>query len=441
MTTIGTGGSTWAVHLRDAAAGVSHLPTLLAQTHEGRPTPSAREQLPSRLRDVPSTDCVLMVTAGRSKPSAGDWKAKLLVPTLHGDAGRRPGDGFAQMDVQLWVRDPGGTEHPLVPGAADIQLVLNARPGQTALGDVLASLPHLAPTPPPMPSGRPDPCGVEGQIRFRHGPHVPITGMASWFDPATLSRPRKADAGLPLIERSPGLFYRQGLQLPIRLADYRLFGSDMDATAIAEETMIEIAKLIMRRDPEQAGLLRQMDEQTQAAMRGDIPFEAGFCNRAMLLAGTPVALLDEVFHDVTVTPGYQRLLEKVSLAGMEKILTSGGPTQIVERVAALLGFDHCRGTQLEESIRRCLTGLIVPQYWGSISGPDAKVDALEERCIALGIDPSQVIYFGDGANDEAASDFAGLSVGYMPKPALAASADVVITEGGIDRFLELCVAA
>jgi phosphoserine phosphatase len=55
----------------------------------------------------------------------------------------------------------------------------------------------------------------------------------------------------------------------------------------------------------------------------------------------------------------------------------------------------------------------------------------------MGIDPSQSIAVGDGANDLPMMAAAGLSIAYHPKPAVAAQAMISITEGGLDRALEV----
>ena len=55
----------------------------------------------------------------------------------------------------------------------------------------------------------------------------------------------------------------------------------------------------------------------------------------------------------------------------------------------------------------------------------------------MGIDPSQTIAVGDGANDLPMMGVAGLSVAYHAKPAVRAQATVAINQGGLDRLLEV----
>jgi phosphoserine phosphatase len=55
----------------------------------------------------------------------------------------------------------------------------------------------------------------------------------------------------------------------------------------------------------------------------------------------------------------------------------------------------------------------------------------------MGIAPAQAIAVGDGANDLAMMDAAGLSVAFHAKPAVRAKAMVAIDEGGLNRLLEV----
>ena len=59
----------------------------------------------------------------------------------------------------------------------------------------------------------------------------------------------------------------------------------------------------------------------------------------------------------------------------------------------------------------------------------------------MGIEPSQCIAMGDGANDlsmmTACSEAGGLSVAYHAKPKVREQAMVSIESGGLDRLLEV----
>jgi phosphoserine phosphatase len=84
-----------------------------------------------------------------------------------------------------------------------------------------------------------------------------------------------------------------------------------------------------------------------------------------------------------------------------------------------------------------LTGRMVDQPWGDICDGAEKKKMLLETCAQLGIQASECIAVGDGANDLPMMGAAGLSVAYHAKPAVRAQAMVAINSGGLDRVLEL----
>ena len=55
----------------------------------------------------------------------------------------------------------------------------------------------------------------------------------------------------------------------------------------------------------------------------------------------------------------------------------------------------------------------------------------------MGIQPSEAIAMGDGANDLLMMGEAGLSVAYHAKPKVREQAMVAINDGGLDRLLEV----
>ncbi|MET0273243.1 MAG: HAD hydrolase family protein, partial [Phenylobacterium sp.] len=61
-----------------------------------------------------------------------------------------------------------------------------------------------------------------------------------------------------------------------------------------------------------------------------------------------------------------------------------------------------------------------------ILGREAKLTALKEEAAALGISVADVLAIGDGANDLAMIEAAGLGVAYRAKPIVAAQADAKV---------------
>jgi phosphoserine phosphatase len=84
-----------------------------------------------------------------------------------------------------------------------------------------------------------------------------------------------------------------------------------------------------------------------------------------------------------------------------------------------------------------LTGRLVPQAWGEIVDGAEKRRVLLEVADLMGIDPAQTMAVGDGANDLPMMAAAGLSIAFHAKPAVRERAMVSITQGGLDRALEV----
>ena len=234
-------------------------------------------------------------------------------------------------------------------------------------------------------------------------------------------------------EFAPGLTV-QGFTPPLKLSDFKLIAFDMDSTLISIECVDEIADAV--------GKKTEVAAITEAAMRGEITdYKESLRQRVALLRGVTIADMEQVYTDrLRVNPGAAELIQACKAAGLKVLLVSGGFTFFSERVRQTLGIDFTRANVLEvESGPNCgqLTGRMVDQTWGDICDGAEKRRTLLEVASLLGIEPSQCIAMGDGANDLPMMGVAGLSVAYHAKPAVRAQAMVAINEGGLDRLLEV----
>ncbi len=234
-------------------------------------------------------------------------------------------------------------------------------------------------------------------------------------------------------EFAPGLTV-QGFTPPLKLSDFKLIAFDMDSTLISIECVDEIADAV--------GKKAEVAAITEAAMRGEITdYKDSLRQRVALLRGVTVADMEQVYTErLRINPGAAELVRACKAAGLKVLLVSGGFTFFSERVRETLGIDFTRANVLEvESGPNCgqLTGRMVDQPWGDICDGAEKRRTLLEVASLLGIEPSQCIAMGDGANDLPMMGVAGLSVAYHAKPAVRAQAKVAINEGGLDRLLEV----
>ena len=222
----------------------------------------------------------------------------------------------------------------------------------------------------------------------------------------------------------------KGFTPPLTLSHFKLIAFDMDSTLINIECVDEIA--------DAAGRKAEVAAITEAAMRGEISdYKDSLRRRVALLKGVAVAHMEEVLNNrLQLNPGAEKLVKACQAAGMKVLLVSGGFTFFTDHVRDRLGIDWTRSNVLEV-VHGELTGRMVDQDWGDICDGEEKRKMLLHTCALMGIEASQAIAMGDGANDLPMMSVAGLSVAYHAKPKVREQAMVAIEEGGLDRLLEV----
>jgi phosphoserine phosphatase len=203
----------------------------------------------------------------------------------------------------------------------------------------------------------------------------------------------------------------------------RLLVADMDSTIIGCECLDELADF--------AGVKAEVSAITERAMRGEIDFEGALHERVAMLKGLPSSDLQRCFDErVRLNSGARTLVATMAAHGARCVLVSGGFDFFTGRVASAAGFQSDRANRLIEADGR-LTG----QVSDPILGREAKLAALREEVAALGLEPSAALAIGDGANDLAMIEAAGLGVAYRAKPVVAARADARVDHADLTALL------
>lgn len=203
----------------------------------------------------------------------------------------------------------------------------------------------------------------------------------------------------------------------------RLLIADMDSTMIGQECIDELAAAVGKKDVIAAI--------TERAMRGELEFEPALRERAAMLAGLGEEVIGEVLKSqITLTPGARELVGTMRAHGAYCALVSGGFTAFTSQIAAQLGFHENRANTLGIAEGR-LTGKVGEP----ILGREAKRQRLEELLVEKGIEAEASVAVGDGANDLAMIERAGLGVAYRAKPAVAAAADARVDHGDLTALL------
>jgi len=204
----------------------------------------------------------------------------------------------------------------------------------------------------------------------------------------------------------------------------KLVVMDVDSTLIKEEVIELLGK--------KAGKGPEITAITEAAMRGELDFEASLRARVKLLAGLPETVLTDVQKEITLTPGARTLVRTMHKLGHHVALVSGGFESVIAPIVADLGIKHMRANNLE-----IVDGKLTGNLTGAIIDRAGKAQALRDFAQEHSIALEQTIAIGDGANDLDMISAAGLGIAFNAKPAVKAAADSSLSAPYLDSVLYL----
>jgi phosphoserine phosphatase len=203
----------------------------------------------------------------------------------------------------------------------------------------------------------------------------------------------------------------------------RLLIADMDSTIIDVECLDELADF--------AGVKDQVAAITERAMAGELVFESALRERVAMLKGLGLDALQRCYDErVRLNPGAETLVRTMAAHGARCVLVSGGFDFFTSRVAQAAGFHANRANTLTEH-GGALAGLVGEP----ILGREAKLAALNEEIAALAVTSAQALAVGDGANDLAMIEAAGLGVAWRAKPVVAERADARVDHADLTALL------
>ena len=204
----------------------------------------------------------------------------------------------------------------------------------------------------------------------------------------------------------------------------RLVQLDVDSTFIQQEAIELLAA--------KAGVLEEVSRITEAAMRGELDFAQSLVARVALLQGLSEDSFVQVQQEITLTDGAADLVTLLQQKGHFVSLVSGGFTNILQPMVDAMKIDFYRANTLE-----VIDGKLTGKLLGAMIDRAAKADALREFATACGVDLSNTVAIGDGANDLDMMDIAGISIAFNAKPIVVAAADYAITEPSLRTVASL----
>jgi len=212
------------------------------------------------------------------------------------------------------------------------------------------------------------------------------------------------------------------LSLGHMLRTHKLACFDMDSTLIEQEVIVELAKT--------AGIGEQVETITEAAMRGEMDFDESFAQRVALLKGIPTSVLDDICSRLTLSTGARTTISALKALGYHTVLVSGGFTYFARYIAEQLGIDEVHANALDIEDGEVTGHVQLPIINGA-----KKAAIAEHTAERMGIDMSQVVCVGDGANDLPMMALADLGVAFNAKPIVQARADAAVNVTGLEGVL------
>ena len=199
---------------------------------------------------------------------------------------------------------------------------------------------------------------------------------------------------------------------------------DVDSTLIEQEAIELLAA-----HSESAELVQQI---TERAMRGEIDFSQSLIERVATLKGLPDSVLGAVSSQLKLTEGARELVAEIHRRGGKAAAVSGGFIQLLDPIRSELKLDFAAANTLGVEAGK-LTGEVV----GEIVNRQAKADYLLSWAKECGVEVSQTIAVGDGANDLGMMQVAGLSIAFCAKPIVNKQADLVLAKRDLAELIRV----
>ncbi|HET6610907.1 MAG TPA: phosphoserine phosphatase SerB [Kofleriaceae bacterium] len=205
----------------------------------------------------------------------------------------------------------------------------------------------------------------------------------------------------------------------------RLVVFDMDSTLIEQEVIDEVARAV--------GCHAEVAAVTERAMRGEIEFRDAFAQRVALFRGARLDdILAKVAPTLTLKPGAAALIDVLKKLGYKLAVISGGFGAFVDPIKEQLGLDYAFSNTLDVE-----GGVLTGRVAGEVIDRQGKAELLSMVARREGIQLDQVMAVGDGANDLAMLERAGLGVAFNAKKNVQAKAQVAVNNTNMASLLYL----
>ena len=205
--------------------------------------------------------------------------------------------------------------------------------------------------------------------------------------------------------------------------DLKLAVFDFDSTLMDGETIDFFA--------DELGIKEKVSKITQEAMAGRLDFFESLINRVGLLKGLDYKIVEEISHSLPYMKGAKETIQELHAKGIKVVCFSGGFRVATSYAKEKLGFDADFSNVLHQKDDK-LTGLV----GGDMMFGFSKGDMLCRLQAMMGIDKTQTLVCGDGANDLSMFKYADTRVAFCAKEVLKKEANIIIEQKDLTKILE-----
>ncbi len=194
----------------------------------------------------------------------------------------------------------------------------------------------------------------------------------------------------------------------------KLVAFDMDMTVFMQESIDLIAKKF--------NLENKIAPITKKSMSGKINFTKSILTRTKLLKGINIEDIKSIFKKKLVyTPGALEVIRTMNKAGAHTMLISGGYKVVADIIGKKLGFKEIIANNLSYK-----NNILDGNLSGKIIDKKNKLLFLQNRMNNIGLNSTDILAVGDGANDIDMISFAELGIAWKAYPVVQEKAKFLV---------------